>query len=327
MCRRDLTVSLIAVILMSGVSVSAQEYFGQNRVRYRTFDFKVLKTQHFDIYCYDEEKSAAEDAGRMAERWYSRLSRVLNHQLSSRQPLIVYANHADFEGTTVIPGLVGESVGGVTEALRRRVVMPFAGPLGDTDHVLGHELVHAFQYDMTRRRSSAFGGMPALENLPLWFVEGMAEYLSVGAADPNTAMWLRDAVKHNKVPSIKDLDHPKYFPYRWGQAFWAFVAGKYGDQVVSEMLITGSRGGPGAAISDVLHTNEKALSEEWKQAIIEAETPVLGVTTLADEEGRLLISPKRHGGPYNVSPAINPDGKRVMFFSAKGLFSIELYEA
>jgi len=327
MCLRGLTLFFSAVILMSGASLRCQEYFGQNRVRYRTFAFKVLKTQHFDIYYYDDEEPAAEDAGRMAERWYGRLSRVLNHQLSSRQPLIVYANHADFEGTNVIPGLIGESVGGVTEALRRRVVMPFAGPLGDTDHVLGHELVHAFQYDMTKRGSSAFGGTPALERLPLWFVEGMAEYLSVGASDPNTAMWLRDAVKHKKVPSIKDLDHPKYFPYRWGQAFWAFVAGQYGDQVISGMLIAGSRGGPDAAISAVLHTNEKALSEEWKQAIIDAATPVLDATTPADEEGRLLISPKKNGGPYNVSPAISPDGKHVMFFSAKGLFSIDLYEA
>jgi Tol biopolymer transport system component len=319
---------LLTILLLLGpLSLSAQEYFGQNRVRYRTFEFEVLKTEHFDIYYYDEEKPAVEQAGRLAERWYARLSRVLNHQLSSRQPLILYANHADFEGTTVIPGYIGESVGGVTEALRRRVVMPFAGPLGDTDHVLGHELVHAFQYDMTRSGSSMFGGAPAVSSLPLWFVEGMAEYLSLGANDGNTAMWVRDAVEQNKIPAVKDLDSPRYFPYRWGQAFWAFVAGKYGDGVIGEMLRTGSRGGPAGAVGAVLHRTEGALSEEWKQAILDAENPVLKATTPADEEGRLLISRRKHGGPYNVSPAISPDGKRLMFFSAKGLFAIDLYEA
>jgi len=93
------TLLLTMLVLLGPLSLSAQEYFGQNRVRYRTFDFKVLKTEHFDIYYYDEEKPAVEQVGRMAERWYARLSRVLNHQLSSRQPLILYANHADFEGT------------------------------------------------------------------------------------------------------------------------------------------------------------------------------------------------------------------------------------
>ncbi len=328
--RRYTTLSLVlaAVILtIASLPATAQEYFGQNSVRYRTFDFHVLKTQHFDIYYYDSEKSAAADAGRMAERWYARLSRIFNHQLSSRQPVILYANHVDFEGTTVIPGMIGETVGGVTEGLRRRVVMPLAGPLGDTDHVLGHELVHAFQYDMTKRGSSVFAAMPALQNLPLWFIEGMAEYLSVGAEDPHTTMWLRDAVEQKAVPSIRDLDHPKYFPYRWGQAFWAFVAGKYGDRVIAPMLLAGSEGGADVAISSVLHESEGELSEQWKEAIVKAETPVLEAAKPAGEEGRTIISPKKHGGTYNVSPAVSPDGKRVMFFSSKGLFSIELYEA
>ena len=76
---------LFAVSLTLAAPASAQ-YFGQNIVRHRPFHYQVLKTQHFDIYYYDTEKSAAEDAGRMAERWYARLSRIFNHQLSSRQP-------------------------------------------------------------------------------------------------------------------------------------------------------------------------------------------------------------------------------------------------
>lgn len=324
MNRLCISLAITAIALLAGPTAVAQQYFGQNRVRYRTFDFKVLKTQHFDIYYYDDEQKAVEQVGRMAERWYTRLSGILNHQLSSRQPLILYANHADFEGTTVIPDFIGESVGGVTEPLRRRVVMPLAGPLADTDHVLGHELVHAFQYDMTKRGSSVFGGTPGLASFPLWFVEGMAEYLSIGPTDPNTAIWVRDAVKQNQIPRIGDLDNPKYFPYRWGQAFWAFMAAKYGDQITREMLAGMPSGAGGTAES---RSGEKELSEEWKQAMIAVEQPILKATTPADEEGRLLVSPKKHGGPYNVSPAISPDGKRMMFFSAKGLFSIDLYEA
>ena len=88
---------------------------------------------------------------RMAERWYARLSRLLNHRFAKRQPLILYASHPHFEQTNVLSGFIGEGTGGVTEVLKRRVVMPLAGPLAETDHVLGHELVHAFQFDMTGR--------------------------------------------------------------------------------------------------------------------------------------------------------------------------------
>ena len=40
----------------------------------------------------------------MAERWYARLAEVLDHDLTSRQPLVLYASHAHFEQTNAIPG-------------------------------------------------------------------------------------------------------------------------------------------------------------------------------------------------------------------------------
>jgi hypothetical protein len=100
---------------------------------------------------------------------------------------VLYASHPDFEQTNVIQGELGEGTGGVTEPLKRRIVLPLAGPLADTDHVIGHELVHAFQFDITSRAGSS-AGQNGAQRLPLWFIEGMAEYLSLGPTDPNTAM-------------------------------------------------------------------------------------------------------------------------------------------
>src|SRR4029079_2926874 len=184
-------------------------YFGGNKVQYQDFDFKVLKTDHFDIYFYPEEAERAKVAGRMAERWYARLSVVLNHQLRGRQPLVLYASGPHFRQTNVIEGDLGEGTGGVTEAAKRRIVLPFAGPIESTDHVLGHELVHAFQYDITN--TTANSGPNSALSLPLWFIEGMAEYLSIGPVDPHTAMWMREATRREKLPDVDHLDDPKYF--------------------------------------------------------------------------------------------------------------------
>jgi hypothetical protein len=236
------TIACLWVVLAA--LTSHAQYFGQNKVRHESFDFKVLHTEHFDIHYYDEEHKIAIEAGRMAERWYARLSKVLNHELSSRQPVILYADHPDFRSTGVVPGHIGETTGGVTEGLRRRLVMPLAGPLAETDHVLGHEMVHAFQFDITSR-SGPMSGAPGALRLPLWFVEGMAEYLSLGPVDAHTAMWMRDAVAREKLPTIRELDHPRYFPYRYGQAFWAFVAAQYGDQAIGGLLRAGARDFPG----------------------------------------------------------------------------------
>ena len=132
-------VILLALLAFCGLSTPvAAQYFGQNKVQYRSFDFKILRTDHFDIYFYESERPGIEVAARMAERWRVRLERLLKHELRGRQPLVLYGSHTDFEQTNVIGGAIGEGTGGVTEPIRRRIVLPLAGPLGDTDHVIGH---------------------------------------------------------------------------------------------------------------------------------------------------------------------------------------------
>jgi hypothetical protein len=140
--------------------------------------------------------------------------------------------------------------------------------------VLGHELVHAFQFDMLPGPGASSGA-----SLPLWFIEGLAEYLSLGPVDPHTTMWLRDAAQRNDLPTVRRLNHPRYFPYRWGHAFWAYIGGRYGDQAVGRMMRIGARSGVDAAIRQVLNTDSDTLSQEWHAAVTAKVQPVLGMTT------------------------------------------------
>ncbi|HSK09136.1 MAG TPA: hypothetical protein VK911_06145, partial [Vicinamibacterales bacterium] len=184
--------AVVAAALVLGMaSPASAQYFGRNKVQYKSFNFEVMKTAHFEIYFYEEEREAVEQAAVMAERWYARLSKVLNHELRGPQPLVLYASHPEFQQTNVVQGEMGEGTGGVTEMLKRRIVLPLGASLAESDHVIGHELVHAFQFDITAPSGGQSMASGALR-LPLWFIEGMAEYLSIGPVDPHTAMWMRD---------------------------------------------------------------------------------------------------------------------------------------
>ena len=142
------TRSLLLVALMAAApSIIEAQYFGRNKVQYQTFDFRVMSTQHFDLHYYPAESLATADASRMSERWYSRLSGIMRHTFN-KKPLVFYADHPDFQQTNVIYGFLDQSTGGVTESLKDRVVMPFTGRYSENDHVLGHEMVHVFQYDI-----------------------------------------------------------------------------------------------------------------------------------------------------------------------------------
>jgi Tol biopolymer transport system component len=311
---------------MPAVAFAQSAYFGRNKVQYREFDFRVLKTEHFDIYFYPEEENAAQATARMAERWYTRLSKLLNHQLRGRQALVLYASAPHFWQTNVIQGELGEGTGGVTEAYKRRIVLPLAGPIQATDHVLGHELVHAFQYDITSTNVSSGNG--GALNLPLWFIEGMAEYLSIGPVDTQTSMWMREAVRREKLPTIDQLDNPRYFPYRYGHALWAYIGGRFGDEVIADMLRTGgaSRGGYQVAFEGVLQVDTKQLSTDWHDALFQAYRPIAETTKMPADIARSVIK-KRRPTEMNVGPEISPDGNKVMFFSERDLFSIDLYVA
>jgi Tol biopolymer transport system component len=326
MARFRSAIAIGLLLLLPATALAQGGYFGRNKVQYRDFDFQVLKTEHFDIYFYPEEENAARMTARMAERWYARLSKLLHHELRGRQPLVLYASAPHFWQTNAIAGEIGEGTGGVTEAYKRRIVLPLAGPLEATNHVLGHELVHAFQYDITNTNVSS--GVGGALNLPLWFIEGMAEYLSIGPVDPHTAMWMREATRREKLPDIDKLDDPRYFPYRYGHAFWSYIGGRFGDEVIGDMLRAGAaaRSGYETAIEGVLAVKTKDLSREWHDAIFQAYRPIAEATKMPAAIARQVIR-KNRPEELNVSPEISPDGTKVMFFSERDLFSIDLYVA
>ena len=270
----------------------------------------------------------ANEAARMAERWYSRHAQILNHELSSRQPLILYAAHPQFEQTNTTTGNLGEGVGGFTEPLMRRIVLPLTASLDETNHVIGHELVHAFQYDIMEKGNRAVGN-PAETDMPLWFIEGMAEYLSLGPDDPHTAMWMRDAVySDQKLPSFRDLNNPKYFPYRWGQALLAYIAGRWGEESIGNLLRASTTRNEDLTdvISRMLEIDPDSLIADWHAALRQAYKPVESATDTLMQQEQLLIGEKK-GGQLNIAPAMSPDGSRLLFFSEKSQFAVDLYLA
>ena len=323
--RLIITLAAWTVVLSLPLPASAQ-YFGRNKVQYETFDFKILQTPHFDIHFYPEEGSAVEDAARMSERWYERFARMFQHEFEKRKPIILYADHADFQQTNTLRGTLSEGTGGVTESLKNRVIMPLTGSYADTDHVLGHELVHAFQYNVAEGRSGA--GIQGLSLLPLWLIEGMAEYLSVGRDDPLTAMWLRDAIQREDLPTISQMTTEKrFFPYRFGQAIWAYIGGTYGDERVVDLYRRSLRVGWEPALEQVLGTSSDSLSAEWRESVESEYLPLMGGRQAPGEAGALLLAPSTGSGKTNVSPSVSPDGQRVAFLSEKDLFGIDLFVA
>ncbi len=318
--------TIIFLFTLFAVSSSAPVHaqnFGRNKVNYKEFDFKVLQTPNFEIYHYLGNNAIRNSIAQQSEQWYRMHQSIFRDTFEQKNPMLIYGNHADFQQTRAIDGQIGVGTGGVTEALKNRVIFPFMESNAQTDHVLGHELVHAFQYHLITDTLS----LNAIGNIPLWMVEGLAEYMSIGSVDAHTAIWLRSGVAANKLPSLKDLTNRPdlYFPYRWGQAFWAYTTGIYGDDIIRKLFIETAKVGYEQAIKRLFKIDAKVFSENWKTALRNAYAPYQGNADLI-APGKQLIY-KKNAGKLNIVPSLSPDGKRIAFWTEKDIFNIDLYIA
>lgn len=314
---------LLLYFLISGLLSAHAQYFGKNKVRYTSFHFRVLQSPHFELYHYLKDSSRAAGFLESAEQWYAIHQAVFADTFHSPNPVILYNHHGDFQQTGAISGLIDVGTGGVTEGLKNRVVMPLMFTRQETEHVLGHELVHAFQYHILKNEDSL--SLQSIQNLPLWMVEGLAEYLSIGRVDAHTALWMRDTYMHDYFPTLDDLDRKPhiYFPYRYGQSFWALVAGLWGDEIIRPLFVYTARYGLDAALEDLLSTDRQSFSKLWKEYYHEYYASI-DLKEMQGAPGDTLLRDK-HPGRMQLSPSLSPDGRYMAYLSERDLFSVDLF--
>jgi hypothetical protein len=253
----------------------------------------------------------------MAERSYARLSRVLGHEFRERKPIVIFASRTDFAQNNMF-GDLGEGTGGVTDAQRQRNVLPLTGDFRSFEHVLTHEMVHQMQYDVFSR-GRAGANLQALQavNPPLWFMEGMAEYLSLGTDHKFTDMWLRDAAMNGDIPSIEQMTifPDRFFPYRFGESLMRYIGERWGDQVIGQILEAVPNVGIERAFRRELGLSLEELSDDWKDALQKQYLPTIVNLDRPRRFAEGLLSQKRSGGNIFLAPALSDDGNNIVFLS------------
>ena len=290
--------------------------FGKNKVNYQDFDWQRHDTEHFRVYFYQGERRIALIAAQIAEDAYSRVAQTLEYQVSEPIPLLIYDSHNDFEETNAVYGLIGEGTLGVTEAFKNRMVLPFTGSFTQFRHVIHHELVHAFMFDMFYRRE---GGLASASRLywgpPLWFAEGLAEYCSSDWTTEKN-MWVRGAV----IDGYLSLGG--YQAYTAGYSLLRWIADEFGEDkiaaVTRRMAIIEN---PADAFTAELGITLDELQERWERHLKRFYWPEIGRRELADELTNQLTDHRQHGNFYNRSPSIAPQGDRIAFLSDRSEYA------
>lgn len=318
-------IKIFFLLFISAINLFPQ--FGKNKVQYKDFSWYYIQTNHFDIYFSQEGKTLTEFTAKIAEESIESIQKSFDYSVNNRITIIIFNSTNDFQETNVIDSYLPEGIEGFTELFKNRVVIQFHGSYQQFEHLIHHELVHAVINDMF------YGG--SLQNiisnnitldLPIWFNEGMAEYQALGW-DVDTDMFIRDAATNEYLPDIQNLNG--YFAYRGGQSVFYYISQKYGEQKISELINKiKSTGNFEDGLKESIGITLKELNERWKKDIKKTFWPDVAIRKDPDEFAKRLTDPEEDGGFYNTSPAISPQGDKIVFISNRDYyFDVYLMDA
>jgi hypothetical protein len=295
--RLAITGLVLAALLVPPVAADAQTgfipYYGKNQIRYDGFDWQIYETDHFEIYYYPEIKPHLERMAGYAESAYQHLSSELKHDLAFKVPLILFQTSSEFFQQNVIPGAAQEGVGAFAEPSRYRIVMPMDEPPDLLYRLMVHELTHIFQFDIIP--------MSLLRaNMPLWVMEGMADYMT-GLWRPLDLMTVRDAAVADIVPKMSELQgygnfgNPRLI-YNLGHAAFEFMESRWGKEGVRQFIFALRKsviGGGDDAYQDAFQLSPEEWDQQFDRYLKERFKPFRDKERPADYGRNLAPNPER----------------------------------
>jgi len=311
----QLLIRSLGFLLLLAPGVVQGEYFGKNKVQYEAFHWRYIQSEHFDVYFTEDGEEIAEFVAETAEQSLEKLQRSFDYRLEDRITIITYLSHNNFEQTNVTMELPEEGLGGFTEFLKNRVVIPFQGSYEDYRHVIHHELAHAVMLRMlhgTGFQSILIGA--ATMQLPLWFSEGLAEYESRDGWDAESDMFMRDATVSGYLPDMEMLNG--YMAYKGGQSILYFIDQRYGSQKIGEILNKlRSNRDLEKSIKTAIGLDMEEFNKRWKTWLRRAYWPQVADMKAPEEFAERLTDHTKWRNFVNNGPAISPDGEQVAFLS------------
>ena len=311
------------IILIISINLFAQQY-GRNRIQYESKDWQFIQSEHFDVYFYQGGRELTEFVACTAESAYVKLSKHFDYSLIARIPFVVYRSHNDFSETNISYQVVEESVGGFTEFLKDRVIIPFEGSYEKFRHVIHHELTHAVMLQMLYGAGpgAIINGVAKMQP-PLWFNEGLAEFESLGW-DTESDMYVRDATLRGYLPPIQYLQ--AFMAYKGGQSVLLYLEDTYGPHKLGELLqrMRHTRSFE-KAWQQALNESLDETSKKWQRYMRQKYWPEIANRKEPSDYAQAITDHTKWQNFVNNSPALSPTGDRIAFLSDRsGYFDIYL---
>jgi Tol biopolymer transport system component len=209
--------AILILMLFTSLSFAFGPWTWTNRT-HSEFDWKVIQTEHFNIYYYDSIESVARKGALIAEQVY--------------QPIMDQIECKDFGKTDLVFTDEDEIMNGYAMPTNQIFIWInqnnasgwFTGGEKWLKTVVAHEFQHIVMMNVLKNWMGSIG----LFGVPSWFMEGTAEYYTekwrVGRSDSRMKI-------HTYKNTMDKLD-----PHDDGYAKVLYMADKYGDSTLTKIV-------------------------------------------------------------------------------------------
>jgi hypothetical protein len=320
LARQALSRFAFVCLLVLVASPGHAQSFGKNKVQYEPLRWSVLETPHTRFHFYAEEESLSRSLAAFSESVCVEFDRRFRLKLKRPIPILLYSAHHLFQQTNATPGLISESVGGLTELIKGRVIIPHNGSWARLTWVTRHELAHAYMLEKLSRvmkeHKRSHGYLP-----PLWFIEGLAEFCGT-TWDADAEGLLRDAVVSNRALPLTRSEEiaGTVLMYKEGQSFLLHLAERFGPEKVFDLMDNWHKADNFEdAFKFTFGVKLAEVDKEWFAGLKRRFYPTVAEYKTASEQGDRMT----RRGHYNLGARVVPQAPgadstlRFCYFEAR----------
>lgn len=275
------------------------------------------------FYFYERERTVAEMATPIIEGTYRELVDRFHYVPTQTFPYILYSSYREFLESHLFP--LSEGTLGITSTEDLKLTLPYLGDHKLFEEVCRHEMTHQFTIQKVRTLAgNKLFGDP-LSAMPLWFVEGLAEYYAKGV-DPEAEMMARDLLVNPDVMkgyAFLDFWSPGPYGYLWiykvGQIRVAFLEEEYGAGFAQRVLDASPQlagGSPGSSSMSFEKLLQKLTGDDPKKIASRFEAWMKRrafKSYLASKQTAPTFDMLEEREGIITSMASGPDGRLIMY--------------
>lgn len=306
---------------------------GKNQVRWYKFNWKQTEFRPAEkgapvrLYFYESERKVAELAKALISEAYLDLAGQFDYAPAYTIPFLLYNSHFEFESTRAF--FVSEQVLGVTSTEDLKMAIPYWGEHQRFIEVMRHELAHQFTIQKVWSNAKDADCNP-LQYLPLWFVEGLAQYYALHKLTPDVRAVMVERILHphgdQKLPDFfTDTELSFERIYLIGHAQVTFLDETFGNGTLQKILkrspeLCSRRSFFGSSVDTagepfeqllaaITGSDSKTVKQLWKDWAAAVAAP--GRTAQTPPGAVKVLAHLGDGQPDSF--ALSPDGETIFY--------------